>query len=81
MQTSIEIDHVEKDGKDGIQVTFSDGTQAGYLVGELLELRPKRKALTGPAKANPPPPARASTQASAARRRATHGKDNQADKE
>ena len=27
---------------DGLVVTFSDGTTAGYLVKELLDLRPQR---------------------------------------
>ena len=40
----------ELDGADGLIVTFSDGTTAGYLVEELPELRPHRErapALTG----------------------------------
>ena len=37
---------VELDGKDGVFVTFSDGTSAGYVVEELLELRPKREPTT-----------------------------------
>lgn len=41
-----EIVKVEQDGKDGIFVTFSDGTAAGYLVEELIELRPHRKSLS-----------------------------------
>jgi len=32
---------VERDD-DGLVVTFSDGTTAGYLVEELLDLRPHR---------------------------------------
>ena len=36
------------DGKDGVFVTFSDGTKAGYVVEELLELRPKREPTTPP---------------------------------
>jgi len=32
---------VERDD-DGLVVTFSDGTTAGYLVEELLDLRPQR---------------------------------------
>lgn len=32
---------VERDD-DGLVVTFSDGTTAGYLVQELLDLRPQR---------------------------------------
>ena len=51
----IEIVRVELDGKDGVLVTFSDGTTAGYVVEELLELRPIRmreRTLSGP---HPPP--------------------------
>ena len=33
----------ELDGTDGLIVTFSDGTTAGYVVEELLELRPHRE--------------------------------------
>jgi hypothetical protein len=38
----IHIVSVQQDQKDGIFVTFSDGTWAGYVVEELLELRPMR---------------------------------------
>jgi hypothetical protein len=31
------------DGDDGVLVTFSDGTTAGYVVEELLALRPSRE--------------------------------------
>lgn len=34
---------VEKDGEDGLLVTFSDGTLAGYVLEELLALRPLRE--------------------------------------
>jgi hypothetical protein len=34
---------VERDGEDGLLVTFSDGTTAGYVTEELLELRPFRE--------------------------------------
>jgi hypothetical protein len=34
---------VEPDGEDGLIVTFSDGTTAGYVAEELLELRPFRE--------------------------------------
>jgi hypothetical protein len=34
---------VERDGEDGLLVTFSDGTTAGYVAEELLELRPFRE--------------------------------------
>jgi hypothetical protein len=33
----------EKDGKDGVLVRFSDGTITGYVVEELLPLRPVRE--------------------------------------
>ncbi len=36
----IRIVKVEQDGEDGLLVTFSDETIAGYVVEELLELRP-----------------------------------------
>jgi len=34
---------VELDGKDGLMVSFSDGTTGGYVIEELLELRPVRE--------------------------------------
>ena len=34
---------MERDGEDGLVVTFSDGTTAGYVIEELLELRPFRE--------------------------------------
>ncbi len=40
---SIGIVKAEIDGEDGLIVTFSDGTTAGYVVEELLELRPCRE--------------------------------------
>jgi hypothetical protein len=40
---SIHIVSVQQDGEDGIFVTFSDDTTAGYVVEELLELRPSRE--------------------------------------
>jgi hypothetical protein len=42
MLTQIFIVTVEPDGNDGVLVKFSDGSTAGYVVEELLELRPKR---------------------------------------
>jgi len=36
---------VERDGDDGLIVTFSDGTTAGYVVEELLALRPRREQI------------------------------------
>jgi len=50
----IHILSVERDD-DGIVITFSDGTTAGYLVEELLELRPHR-LLTLDLKYPPPNP-------------------------
>jgi hypothetical protein len=43
MLENIEIIDVEKDGRDGLIVVFSDGTQSAYLVEELLALRPNRE--------------------------------------
>jgi hypothetical protein len=43
MAQTIQILVVERDGPDGLLVTFSDGTFAGYVVEELLELRPVRE--------------------------------------
>ena len=43
VEIEIEILKVEKDGKDGLIVTFSDGTIGGYVVEELLLLRPARE--------------------------------------
>jgi hypothetical protein len=36
---------VELDGKDGLVVTFSDGTTGGYVIEELLGLRPVRERI------------------------------------
>ena len=36
MEAQTQILKVEKDGEDGLIVTFSDGTTAGYVVEELL---------------------------------------------
>jgi hypothetical protein len=38
----------EKDGEDGILVSFSDGTVSGYVVEELLRLRPFREKVGVP---------------------------------
>jgi hypothetical protein len=46
MTNSVQVLAVERDGKDGVFVTFSDGTSAGYVVEELLELRPMRERTT-----------------------------------
>jgi hypothetical protein len=43
MAEPIRILTVERDGEDGLLVTFSDGTVAGYVAEELLELRPFRE--------------------------------------
>jgi hypothetical protein len=43
MVEPIRILTVELDCDDGIMVTFSDGTVAGYVIEELLELRPFRE--------------------------------------
>jgi hypothetical protein len=43
---TIEIVKVEQEGKDGILVTFSDGTVSGYVVEEFPELRPVREKLS-----------------------------------
>jgi hypothetical protein len=42
MNPPIRILTTERDGDDGLIVTFSDGTTGGYVVEELLELRPIR---------------------------------------
>jgi len=39
---------VERDGDDGIFVTFSDGTTAGYVIEELLEMRRYREQTHDP---------------------------------
>ncbi len=39
---------VEKDAPDGLIVTFSDGTTAGFVVEELLNLRPIREQVKVP---------------------------------
>jgi hypothetical protein len=48
MTDNIKILNVEKDGEDGLIVTFSDGTIGGYVVEELLQLRPIREAVEKP---------------------------------
>jgi len=42
MRNLIQILTVEQEA-DGVVVTYSDGTTAGYVVEELLELRPHRE--------------------------------------
>ena len=41
----MKIISVSLDGEDGVLVSFSDGTMAGYVSEELLELRPLRERL------------------------------------
>lgn len=43
MAQRIQVLTVEKDHDDGLIVTFSDGTTAGYVAEELLKLRPYRE--------------------------------------
>ena len=43
MSDETHILKVENDSHDGLIVTFSDGTTAGYVVEELLSLRPHRE--------------------------------------
>ena len=43
MEHTIQILTAERDGDDGLIVTFSDGTTGAYVVEELLELRPHRE--------------------------------------
>jgi hypothetical protein len=43
MAEQIRILNVERDGEDGLILIFSDGTTAGYITEELLELRPFRE--------------------------------------
>jgi len=43
MNEGIQLLAVELDGNDGLLVTFSDGTTGGYVVEELLGLRPVRE--------------------------------------
>jgi hypothetical protein len=44
----------EKDGEDDLIVMFSDGTTAGYVVEELLLLRPRRERVEEPLKSDRP---------------------------
>jgi hypothetical protein len=43
MAEPIRIQTAERDGEDGLLMTFSDGTMAGYVAEELLGLRPFRE--------------------------------------
>jgi hypothetical protein len=56
MAESIKILILERDGEDGLIVTFSDGTTAGYVTEELLELRPLTPPNTASLAANSPFP-------------------------
>ena len=49
---ALQIVNVEQDGPDGILVMFSDGTIAGYVAEELIELRPIRDKVRRPATAS-----------------------------
>ncbi len=55
MESEIRILDVEKDGDDGVIVTFSDGTVGGCVVEELLELRPIREKAKKPKAPTPGP--------------------------
>ena len=52
----IGIVSVERDGEDGLIVTFTDGTTGAYLAGELLELRPCREQVSELDEHAPPVP-------------------------
>ena len=54
---NLKILSAEKDGDDGILVRFSDGTITGYVVEELLRLRPIREEVEEPKAGNPKKPA------------------------
>ena len=44
---------VEKDSRDGLIVKVSDGTTAGYVVEELLSMRPHRELTHKPGEHKP----------------------------
>lgn len=44
MTDSVKILTVKRDDGDGLFVTFSDGSCAGYVAEEMLNLRPNREA-------------------------------------
>ena len=48
MSERILIETVVRDGDDGLIVTFTDGTTAGYVSEEMLELRPWRESIEKP---------------------------------
>jgi hypothetical protein len=56
MTEDVHILKVVKDGHDGLLVTFSDGTTAGYVAEELLMLRPIRERAKKPSKPIAPAP-------------------------
>ena len=56
MDKGITILKVEFDGEDGLIVTFSDGTTTGYVVEELLMLRPLRELVEEPLESDRPTP-------------------------
>jgi hypothetical protein len=53
MAERIYILSAEKDDVDGLIVTFSDGTTAGYVVEELLDMRPIREPVEESGHQNP----------------------------
>jgi hypothetical protein len=53
MAEAIRILTVELEDEDGLVVTFSDGTTAGYVIEELLELRPFREPAGSPVTESP----------------------------
>jgi hypothetical protein len=53
MRDSIHILTTERDGDDGLIVTFSDGTTGAYVIEELLELRPFRERVETKKPLNP----------------------------
>ncbi len=54
MAEKMQILNVERDGEDGLIVTFSDGTTGAYVAEELLELRPIRDQVQASKKQNLP---------------------------
>jgi hypothetical protein len=52
MHKPIQILATERDGDDGLIVTFSDRTWAGYVAEELLQLTPRREQLETPEDSN-----------------------------
>ena len=52
MEKRISILKVEQDGEEGLIVTFSDGTIGGYVVEELILLRPIRERIEEPVESN-----------------------------